>query len=115
MNSCSHQSAVEQHTRARTTELVEPRLPGARDLFRVVRATDALFGVGVCEQTYVVVNLPVLRVEASERDRHLKPRADWTEDGAVCDDDVDAAALHVFENGRARREAHGHEAHARQC
>src|SRR5437764_15401461 len=105
MNSCSHQSAVEKHARARAPKLVEARLPRARDLFRVVRAADALFGVGVCEQAYVVVNLPVLRVEASERDRHLKPRADWTEDGAVCDDDVDAAALHVFEDRRARREA----------
>src|SRR5437588_11876662 len=111
---CLDSSAVKQRLGARATELFEPRLPRARYVFRVVRAPHTLKCVGVDEQARIVVNLPVLRVEAAERDRYLKPGADGPEARAVCDGDVDAAALLALEDGGARREAHGHEAHARQ-
>src|SRR5205085_738681 len=62
----------------------------------------------------VVFDLPVLRIKPAQGDGDFKPGAHGPKARAIRDDDVDAAALLVFEDGGARREAEGYEAHARE-
>src|SRR5256885_3211489 len=105
--------SIKQCARARSTKFREVVRPQTRNLCGIVGALHGFKSFGIDEQARVIVNLPLHRIKFSQCYCNLQSCWHRMKTRAVCDDDIDAAALLILEDRRLWRETHGHETHAR--
>jgi len=76
-------------------------------------AVHACERVGIHYQSQVTINLPIVRIQLPQRQRHFNSRQQRTKRAAIRDDDINPTTLFILEYRSIRREPDRHESNTR--
>src|ERR1041384_534456 len=102
---------IKQYLGARSTKLLQPRVPRINNLLRALTPLHPLERVRIHEQPQILIHLPIVRIQLPQRQCHFDSSEQRSKQRAISDDDVHAATLLIFEDRRVRCESQRHKPH----